>query len=69
MEVAEYTRGISSLSDAITPVVTEILRRLRLHTPSSPCPEKTQSSDCWKLIILSQRLISVDLGSLGAAEI
>lgn len=61
-EAPEHTGGITSLSDAITPVVSEILGRLRLHTLSSPRPEKTQSSDCWKLIILSQRLIRADLG-------
>ena len=61
-EAAEYTGGITSLSDAITPVVSEIEGCLRLHTLSSPRPEKTQPSDCWKLIILSQRLIRADLG-------
>lgn len=33
--VAEYTGGVSPLSDAISPVVIEIRRRLHLHALSS----------------------------------
>lgn len=68
-EAAEFTAGISSLSDAITRVVTEIGRRLLLHTPPFSGLEKTRSSDCWRLIIVSQRLIRADLSWLEAVEI
>lgn len=57
--------GINSLSDVITPVVPKTGRWLRLHRPRWLCPGKTQPSDRLKLIILSQRLVSVDLGLLG----
>lgn len=61
-EAAEYTGGINSLSDAITPVVTEIRRRLRLHALSSLVQRRHSRATAWKLITLSQRLVSVDLG-------